>query len=263
MSDAYVETTVLTDILLKPQSDKQKRAKAALQRYDRTMLPVYSIKEWKAGPLKNFAYVHNKLVLTQSLADTLQALSTLSGYLRSTAMEALAAAGQISKSRQKYSGLGNTDADQADSFRISLATLITLSWRKRRHVTSEVVDDLPCYLEAAPRIGKDGTFELEPRLCERDEECGLATELKSNPETLKALRAAIPENSTRREDIKRRQALKQLIKHPKDKLTRELCRDLGDAIFAFFCPQNAVILTTNIRDHQPLAEAVGKSAEKP
>ncbi len=266
MSDAYVETTILTDILLKPKTLKQKRAKAALTRYANTLLPVYSIKEWKAGPLNYFAYLHDKLAVTQSLADTIQAIAALPrlGYRRATSTEALAAAGQVAKKQtKKYAGLGTTDGDNADSYRLALVSIIIRSWQKRRNVTSQVVDDLPCYLEVAPRVGKDGLFDLDPRLCDGDQECCLATKLKSKPELLEKLRGAIPENSTRREDLKRRQALKQLIKHPKEVVTRETCRDLGDAIFAFFCPKNAVVLTTNIKDHEPLAAAIGKKAEKP
>jgi hypothetical protein len=266
MSNAYVETTVLTDILLKPNTQKRKRAQAALARYENTILPVYSIKEWKAGPLNYFAYVHDKLVLTQSLADTIQAIAALprQGYLRATSTDALAAAGQISKKRpRQYAGPGSTDKENADSYRLALVSIITRSWQKRRKVTSQVVDDLSCYLEAAPRLGKDGLFDLDPRLCEKDQGCSLASALKSKPQLLESLRKAIPENSGRREDQKRRQALKQLIKHPKETLNRETCRDLGDAVFAFFCPQDAVILTTNLRDHEPLANAIGKRAEKP
>jgi len=179
MSDAYVETTVLTDILLKPKTPKQERAKAALTRYENTLLPVYSIKEWKAGPLHYFAWLHDKLVLTQSLADSVQAIAALPrlGYLRATSMEALAAAGQVAKKQpKKYAGLGSTDEENADSYRLALASIIIRSWQKRRAVTSQVVQDLPCYLEAAPRIGKDGLFDLDPRLCDRDQECCLASE---------------------------------------------------------------------------------------
>jgi hypothetical protein len=266
MSDAYVETTILTDILLKPKTLKQKKAKAALARYGNTLLPVYSIKEWKAGPLNYFAYLHDKLVLTESLADTIQAIAALPrlGYLRATSMDALAAAGQIAKEQpNRYAGLGSTDKENADSYRLALVSIIIRSWQKRRKVTSQVVDDLPCYVEAAPRIGGDGLFDLDPRFCDKDQECCLASELKSKPELLEALRSAIPQNSSRREDQKRRRALKQLIKHPKEVVTRETCRDLGDAIFAFFCPRTAVVLTTNLRDHEPLAKAVGKTAEGP
>jgi hypothetical protein len=266
MSDAYIETTVLTDILLKPESSKHKRATAALKRYENTLLPVYSIKEWKAGPLHNFAYLHDKLVFTKSFSQTLNAISALGRgtYLKSTAMEALAATATTLKAApQKYASLSSGDDDLADIYRLALASIIIRSWRKRRNITTRVVDDLSCYVEVAPRVGQDGYFDLTPKECDGDQECCLAEQLKSQPTLLEALRKAIPENSGRREDQKRRQALKQLIKHPKQTVDRETCRDLGDAIFAFFCPKTAVILTTNMRDHQPLAESVGKKAEKP
>lgn len=266
MPDAYIETTILTDVLLKPKTPKQQRAKAALARFQKTMLPVYSIKEFKAGPLRNFVYVHDKLVVTQSLRNTLQAISVLArgSYRQSTSLEALSAAGIRSQAQPILSsGLGSTDKDMADSYRLALISLIIRSWRKRRAITTQVIQDLSCYTEAQPQVGKNGLIDLKPTQCERDEECCLAEELKSNPEMLRALRDAIPVDSGKKENQRRRNALKRLIKRPNDPVDRDLCNDLGDAIFAFFCPHEAVILTTNIRDHQPLAESVGKKAENP
>jgi hypothetical protein len=265
MNDAYIETTVLTDILLKRGSPKYQRATTALKRYKDTLLPVYSIKEWKAGPLDTFAYLHDKLVITKSYSATLNAISAVGGmtYMKSTAMEALAAAAAILKaSPQRYAGLGGHDDEMADSFRLALASLIVRSWRKHRKIATRVVDELPCYVEVAPRVGQDGRFILAPKECDRNQECSLAPRLRSQPKLLEALLEAIP-NPGRREDQKRRQALKRLIKHPNQIVDREMCRDLGDAIFAFFCPNTAIILTTNLRDHGPLAQAVGKKAEKP
>ena len=91
----------------------------------------------------------------------------------------------------------------------------------------------------------------------------MAVLLKSKRELLRSLRDAIPETSSRKEDRERRKILKQLINTPKLPLTREGCRALGDAVFAFFCPEDAVVLTTNIRDHGPLTKAIGKRAERP
>jgi hypothetical protein len=266
MSDAYIETTILTDILLKRGSAKYKRATAAVKKYENILLPVYSIKEWKAGPLNTFAYLHDKLLFTKSYSKTLNAVAALSGmnYAKSTQMEALAAAATILKAApQKYAGLGAGDEVMAASVRLALASLIMRSWGKRRKIATQVVNELPCYFEAAPCVAKDGSFDLTPKECDGDQECSLGPQLKLQPKLLVALRDAIPQNSIRREDQKRRQALKQLIKHSGKPVDRETCRDLGDAIFAFFCPKTAVILTTNMRDHGPLAQSIGKKAEKP
>ncbi len=154
----------------------------------------------------------------------------------------------------------------ADRYRLALATLIILSWRKRRKVTSKTIQDLDCATEAEPTIGKDGFFDLMPMKCAGDRPCCLWHELKldANRDLLRALRDSIPENSTNYEHKNRRKVLKQLINTPKIPLGgRDQCCWLGDAVFAFFCPQDAEILTTNIRDHRPLARAIGKRAVKP
>jgi hypothetical protein len=270
MSKAYVETTVLTNALLKPASVKEAAAKSALSRFDETLLPVYSIKELKAGPLDHYAYVHDKLVQTRSLAHTMAAVNSLNPVTearrKSTSMEALAAAAQLDSSKPtKIRSDSPADEEMADRYRFALATLIILSWQKRRKVTTKTIQDLDCYTEAQPKIGKDGFFDLTPKECAHDRHCCLWDELKlaTNQHLLIALRGAIPESSERYEDKNRRKVLKHLINTPKIPLDREQCRWLGDAVFAFFCPQDAIILTTNIGDHQPLAKAIGKSAKKP
>jgi len=271
MSKAYVETTILTDALLKPGSPKQSRAQAALARYQETLLPVYSIKEWKAGPIGHFAWLHDKFVQTRSLADTVQAISSVNPYFRpgrkSTAVEALAAATQLDAAEPDQPGdYSSRDAENADRYRLALAKLILLSWKKRRKLTHKTIQELDCYTEAAPRIDRrSGFFDLSPRYCSREVRCSLEKELRARQsrDILIALRDSIPESSSRTEDRNRRSVLKQLIHQPQKHLTEEECRWLGDASFAFFCPRDAVILTTNIRDHKPLAEAIGKQAEQP
>ncbi len=262
MTKAYVETTILTDALLKPGTVKQAAALRAISSFETSLLPVYSIKEWKAGPLQTYSYVHDKLVVTGSLGDTLEAISRLHplrAYMKNTSLEAWTAA-----TRFVESSAGDVPVDElVDRYRLALASLIKTSWRKRRKLTTETIQDLDCYIEAEPKIEKTkGLFDLHPMKCERDRECHLAAALKSRPEMLEKLRASIPEKSIRNEDRKRRAALKQLLR-PKARIDRDTCRDLGDAVFAFFCPDDAVILTTNIKDHRPLAEALGKEARTP
>jgi hypothetical protein len=270
MSKAYVETTILTNVLLKPGSDKAAAAKSALNRYDETLLPVYSIKEWKSGPLDHYSYFHDKLVQTRSLANTIAAVNSLNPVTearrRSTSLEALEAAARLDLGQPNATRIAvPLDEEMADRYRLALASLIIRSWHKRRKVTTSTIQDLDCYTEAEPKIGKDGFFDLTPKECSGDRHCCLWDELKldANRHLLRALRDAIPETSSRYEDKNRRKVLKHLINTPKLPLDRDQCRWLGDAVFAFFCPHDAAILTTNLTDHQRLAKAIGKRAEKP
>lgn len=268
MSKAYVETTILTNILLKPGSKKEVAAKAALSRFETTLLPVYAIKEWKAGPLDHYSYLHDKLVTTRSLADSIAAINSLSPYYspykRNTSFEALEAAVRLDVGASVSERDGKSrDEENADRYRLILKSLIIRSWRKRRKITTQTIQDLDCYTEAEPKIGKDGLFDLRPQQCDRERECCLADSLKAQPSLLKALRDSIPETSIRREDRQRRHVLKALIKNRKLPLDRDQCRALGDAVFSFFCPADCSILTTNLRDHKPLAESIGKKAESP
>jgi hypothetical protein len=270
VNKAYVETTILTDVLLKPDSPKQVAAQQALARYDETLLPVYAVKECKAGPMDHYAYVHDKLVQTRSLRYTLSAINSLNpvkdARRQSTSREALEAAATleptISAPRRSDAAI---DEEIADRYRLALASLIVRSWRRRRKVTTRTIQDLECYTEAEPRIGKDGFFDLSPKLCQGDRPCCLWEELtrEENVELLVALRNSIPETSTNYEDKNRRRVLKALINTPKIPLMRDDCRWLGDAVFVFYCPADAEILTTNVNHHRPLAKAIGKRAVSP
>lgn len=270
MNKAYVETTILTDVLLKPETPKQVAAKQALARYGETLLPVYAIKECKYSPMDHYAYVHDKLVQTRSLRYTFRAINSLNpvkgARRRATSLEALEAAATLEPaiSVQSTSGAAR-DEEMADRYRLALARLIISSWRKRRRVTTKTIHDLECYTEAEPRIGKDGFFDMTPRECSGDRPCCLWDELtreESRP-LLIAMRNSIPETSATYEDRNRRRVLKTLINTPKIPLMRDDCRWLGDAVFVFFCPDDAEILTTNVNHHRPLAAAIRKRAVAP
>jgi len=66
MAKAYLDTTILVDILLKNGFEPGQKAQQALEKFDKVELHGYAIKEFKAGALKNFAWMHNKLVATKS-----------------------------------------------------------------------------------------------------------------------------------------------------------------------------------------------------
>ena len=82
--------------------------------------------------------------------------------------------------------------------------------------------------------------------------------------TLSDLVAAIDSQPSKPENQRRRKVLKEMYRIPKRYVvTNQACRDLGDAIFALFAPADSTVLTTNLKDHLPLAQALGKTATEP
>ena len=269
-SRAFVETTVLTDLLLK-QGELKERAAKALKRFDETLLPVYAIKEFKAGPLKKFAWLHNKLVLLNSFAAAINALQRISRtpqrYLTSTALEALHTSAfsvkptKLSDLVEKYGSEATQDSFLRDEYRLALKTAVLKAWNRRRKGFSAIVQPLSCYVEVAPQEQR-GLLTLEPVLCRPENGCSLGSELTKSVAVLEALKRAT-DAIDNAEHKRRSKALHEIARKPKTGVSEKQCRALGDAVFAFFAPADSVILTTNLRDLQPLAEALNKTAERP
>jgi len=249
----------------------KERAARALKRFDETLLPVYAIKEFKAGPLRNFVWLHNKLVLLNSFAAAMNALQRLSRtpkrYLTSTALEALYSSAfaigptNLPELVKKYGSEATADSFQKDEYRLALKTAVLKAWKRRRSRFSAVVQPLSCYIEVAPEE-RLGLLRLEPVRCSPEKGCSLGPELAKSVDVLEALKE-VTDRIDNAEHKRRSKALREIARKPKLGVTEEQCRALGDAVFAFFAPAGSVILTTNLRDLQPLAEAVNKTAERP
>jgi len=80
---------------------------------------------------------------------------------------------------------------------------------------------------------------------------------------LEKIRKVLLKEPKTRENERRARALRQLIRKPKAAVSEQTCRDLGDAFFAVFAPNDSVILTTNTKDHTPLAATLRKKTEAP
>ncbi len=270
MSKAFVDTTVLADRLLKPGT-KREAAKTALGRYEETILPVYAIKEFRAGAFRGYLWAHNKLIEKGNISDFAAAASALQQRnLSSTAFEALSAGlnlipdAKLSDWRDEYGDDASPERIQFDSLRLQLRSLIYRAWQQRRKVTDRIVDELPCFQEIGPKE-KRGRIEFENKIksCGAEPDCAVAKIMAQDNDALKALLEANDQLPDSAEKQRRRPGLRHLIRHPQRPLPEKHCRGLGDAVFAFSAPEDSVILTTNVKDHSVLAGALGKEVETP
>lgn len=268
---AFVDTTILVDFLLGTKENRD-RARVAISRYDHTATPQYAIKEFSGGALQKFCYFHNKLKQLGSVAAAVDAIRRLIGYqpMRvATALQALAVAGEAVGS-QTIRDVTEPDGKpvnfkefERDQYLIALLRVVHRAWGQRENVTDEVTDRLRCFLDTAPKIESSGTIYIPTNDCDASKSCSMYVAMKQAESVVRKLMAVAKEMGAGREASSRSRALRKIGRPGPRAFDKEDCRDLGDSVFAFLCPEEWEVLTTNIRHHQPLTEAIGKSAVAP
>ncbi len=253
---AFVDTTILVEATLKDHT-RRVRARNALASYMRSILPRYAIKEFRAGPLDTYIWFHNLLLRMRTLADAVLRAAQESAYRQHRLRTSFELQGRLLKDCYPK---GESAEESADRMRRFLRRLIHEAWQARLTVTTERTEALPCFPETAPR-SDEGMMILDPPAgCKADHSCELARALRLRKAELLIVAHTVSRAETRPENVRRAKSLERLIEQGADFGDRE-CRGLGDAVFALLAPSECVVLTTNIRDHRPLAEVLGKRAE--
>ena len=166
---------------------------------------------------------------------------------------------KLSSLNAKYDGDTTRGELECYELRINLESALKRAWARRRLVTSAVFQDLSCFDEEKP-IMMSGVFEQQRLGCSPPYECVLASDLRRDVTSCDLLKDA-SKNQGHREGQRRANALRKVAHTQNVNFLDQDCRNLGDAYFAVFCPKDSVILTTNVRDHQVLATALGKRVE--
>jgi len=267
---AYVETAILADVLIKTGSESD-AAKDALRRYKHTLLPVYAIKKFKARPLAYVSYLNTKLLDCGSYPATLMALSRVVKQpnrvatclrLLSELHNEIVNQPQTPGLVTQYGSLAEADKRIYASLVYESKVLVLKAWLRCSTLTTEIVDDLVCYERVAPKVRRNGRYNLQPTTC-KTEDCCMTSKLRDRSIELNKLVTTIKKEPAKRENPPRQRVLHDLAVRKNFKMKDKDCKNLGDAVFALFCPADADILTTNISDHRPLAEALGKTAVSP
>lgn len=270
MTNVFVDTTILTDALLKTGQDGR-LARAALSRCNYSQMPQYAIKEFKAGPLSYYVWMANKLTTTKSFVESLRAVQRLSRGLQrnrtSTAIQALVEADTIllqqpAPLEAAYGPIANRDRVKADQVRLAIKKIIFDAWKNRRGAVNKVVNEYSCYTEVEIEENR-GLIEIKGAACLCAPNCLMETDLRVKRNSLLALKRLLKSQDTTPARSKALKSIKKLLGSQANHLNDVDCRALGDMVFSLLCPEDSVILTTNLRDHETIAQLVGRRAVGP
>ncbi|MER9074608.1 hypothetical protein NKH80_17615 [Mesorhizobium sp. M0904] len=267
---AVLDTSVFADLSLK-SDDKNAAAKRAVAKYTDILLFEYMLKEFKQGPLTNFAWLYEKFRETQSHLETLDKLHRMSRtprtYRTSTALEAYKEAYKLlDKVGMKVILASSSNGDSedkalADFLGVEVKRIALNAWNKRGNFGT-VTNQLPCY-ELKDIPAQNGSIDLRPTACSRGANCCVQLEMTGNKSRLKNIQKGLKSAPEKNETTKRRAVVRKMVNHPNDALTKDECRRIGDAYFVFAAPEGSAVLTTNTKDMVPLGQACSVKIESP
>ena len=254
--NAFLDTTILVDATLKDQ-DRRDAVRVGLARFENSILPTYAMKEFRAGPLDTYVWFLNLLKRTGTLARAVERAALESAYRQN----------RLRTSVELQSRLliecfpkGESPEESGDRMWRLLRKIIAMAWKSRLTLATRRTAQLRCFSESAPGTGEDGLMVLDPPSCRKGHSCELAEHLRTRPNDISILLAIVAKAPNKAENKRRAKSLNRLLDVDADFFDSH-CRSLGDAVFALTAPPDAIVLTTNIHDRKPLAEALGKRAE--
>lgn len=273
MTTTLADATIVADAVLKT-GPRSEAARAALQRAE---IPRYALKEVRHGPFGNFVYAHNLLAETGSMRATRERVRRLGAqrHKQQTAQEALDEAeaevqgqpmaqivAQLLDATATHLGSGGvSDAAFARQYRVALRGIVQRAHAEITVLMARATGQLPCF-ESRPLVARSGDI-LDDGVRKCGSACALGALFASRSADVSLLAGVVTQQSQKPENTKRAAALQFVATHPGAAPSSDQCRALGDAVYALLCPAGGTIITTNVVDHAPLAEALGKRAKAP
>ncbi|MCZ8292544.1 MAG: hypothetical protein O9312_03425 [Hylemonella sp.] len=277
----YIDTTIVCAVA----DDLPNLASTSKQHIDANQpgaIPYYALRELVAGPLKTLCAAHSLLARSESIADAFRCVMNLPPIVGRTKQGQLSA---LIQTLGQCLTLTPTDLAAAPRQPIddpvrrkmthNLAINIQRQWSLAKRIpNTKTSHQLACFAdgdfdfnETGELKGPNGRFQCDP-----SQPCSAAAHLRGKLGEVQTLVDVLhpskltPELADKRENVRRRGALKEVIRLQKGERTsfpKKDCRALGDAYFAVMCPPGSHVLTTNFVDHDLLCTALGKTAIKP
>jgi predicted nucleic acid-binding protein len=266
---AVLDTSILTDALLK-NATRGEAVRECLSRFDQILVPGYAVKEFIAGPLTYFSWLHNRVTSEESLQAVFDWLHRISRtprrYATSTVIEALREAAAHAKEHhldsltERHGRRTSLDAVIKDQLRLSLRGTILTAWARLRGYSSSIVDSPSCF--RGGELSHAGDLLLIAGSRCLGKECNLWP-IASARASLVALQAAVEETRPSRERERRLAVMERVVATPGTPISEKECRALGDVMIVLSGPPDATIVTSNVRDFASLCRATEKEMMNP
>lgn len=269
--EAFLETTAVVDLLFKDNATRDP-IRHILKEYAVKYSSQYVRMEIKRGVLRHFVYLHNKAVECRTLAEVQACISGLTSTPQKNKLATIQKAIEDFYREFERVEFGRLPHDQrpAQFMKHMLAAFLRIRirrfWAAFEKLVDVVLDGAECYKHryvlGPPKFdGKvfDNTLancdRFKPGICRVRDLCNenesALTLIHSHLSTLETPDA---------ETLKRRSAIKEVLRVPDRTILQKACWQMGDAVLVLESPNGAEILNGNCKHYDPLCKSVGKTS---
>lgn len=270
MTGSFLDTTIVIHIAegVKPLSTKGEVYVGANQPAE---IPFYALRELLTGRVRNLCDIHNALLAAENVPEALLGIHKSACFAPRTKNTKLEEMTKALDEVFDANPTGNRQHTKREVLQV-LAVKANSLWRKSHQLKMvSLVQSLACFNDGKVGYGSAGelTGPGNSFNCITNERCAAAAYIYDNKSNLtKMIDTLHPQNlgskaANKNENKSRRKVLKELLSKGPKEFNKRGCRALGDAYFAAMCPPGSVVVTSNMEDHVPLCQALGKEAKEP
>lgn len=257
----FLETTIQIS-RISGDEDRKKEIDKILFQFKKIITSTYVKMEFRRRLIRDLVYTNNILQDSKNYAEIYKRVEKLPPEQNRKIKGFLSSSYRFFSESSKDKVSGSLDEILLEKSRSYFKKEVEEAWYKFNKKIEEILDETGCYLAKSGPILEGDKYDNTMKKCKTTEiKCKIVEFLVQNKEIFEKIYLKlqnIPEAALDTEQIKIKNILGNVLKHPEYLSDKKNCWNCGDAIITVESPDDAKIFTTNVKHFEPLCDELGK-----
>jgi len=265
-SRLFLETTIQIDRFSADRKKKEKIDKIISQ-FSQILSSTYVKMEFRRRFIQGLVYIYNEAILgAETFADVLLRIDKLRcDYHKRKIKGILVSFCRFFSDIEEEEIHGPSGKGLLERAIPYFKQAIPSAWENFDRGIHTILNETDCYHGKIGPVLTEEKFDNRMTKCKKaDIRCKIIEFFVQNKKTLRRIYEKLSQmDYLDDEQEKVKNILEKTLKYPQNMADQQNCWNCGDAIIAVESPEDAVLLTTNIKHFEPMCSGIGKRCIKP
>lgn len=263
-SRLFLETTIQIDRFSADPKKKEKIDKI-ISLFSQILSSTYVKMEFRRRFIQDLVYLYNEALLgAETFADVFLRIDKLSSDYHKRKIKGIIASFcrfcSDTKEEEISGPWGKGLLEKAIPY---FRQAIEIAWERFDEKIDILLNETDCYHAKTGPVLTGEKFDNRMSKCKKvDRRCKIVEFFVQNKETFRQIYESLSKMEyLDGEQEKAKNILEKALKYPENMADRQNCWNCGDAIIGVEFPEDAVLLTTNIKHFEPICSEIGKKVQ--